>query len=183
MKYIWGFGGFYVILCIIKPENQSSRNNKKLTWFHSTHIPFFFILDDSECCPLGLLKSQFSPNRLLRFPLSSFFHPFVISVFPPLAMPNMWRRDCGRTTCQISEAFGFSSSLCLSTSIVLLWPQVYSCRLLVATIHIYFLKIILTFLNCTFSPLLIPTRRGHMFSPVLCHKHTHTHAGRRQTET
>lgn len=164
------------------------------------------ILDNSECCPLGLLKFQFSPERVLRFPLCSFFHPFVISVFPPLAMPNMWRCDCGRMTCQISRAFvfqffffcllclSFDFSLFLSTSLsyhfgfeLILPPVIFS----VSTLHIVVSFFIVVFFHFYFPPLLIPTP-WLLSSPATCSqqcfaldmpRHVRTHAERRQTET
>lgn len=146
------------------------------------------VLDNSECCPLGLLKSQFSPNRVLRFPLCPFFHPFVIFVFPPLAIPNMWRCDCGRMTCQISLAFVFQlfSSffslflsyflfLFLSTDLsflfsfeLILAPVIFS----ISPLHIIIFFKTHSSSSFTFSPLLIPTpwllSSPATCSPVLC---------------
>lgn len=176
-------------------------------WPYSTpHTFHFTILDDCERCPLGPLKSPFSPNRVLRFPLCSFF-PFSISLSFLFFLPSQCR-TCGavivggwlarslRLKLLFFSFFFFpllSLSLSPSTSspfllspgcfLLILPPVVFSVstRLIVASLTRSFSSF-----TSTLSPPLIPTPPAtcsrQWFAPDMP-RHVRAHAGRRQTET
>lgn len=180
-------------------------------WPYSTpHTFHFTILDDCERCPLGPLKSPFSPNRVLRFPLCSFF-PFSISLSFLFFLPSQCR-TCGavivggwlarspRLKLLFFSIFSSPSSLSLSLStsspfllspgyfVLILPPVVFS----VSTRHtVVSLTRSFSSFTSTLSPPLIPTL-GLLCSPATCSRqwfapdmprHVRAHAGRRQTET